>query len=388
MGLCSYQRLFSILIPFCFSCLDFSAAIDTITSTQFLKDPQTLSSNGTRSELGKGRDMTIIIKVTVIIGTIILVTCAYFLWKWTGRHSRTDKKSDNSILGELSEQELLQYDFEKLATATNNFHSSNKLGQGGFGPVYKGKLQDGQEIAVKRLSTASKQGLEEFKNEVIVISKLQHRNLVKLFGCCIERDEKMLIYEYLPNKSLDAFVFDPLEYFGMAKIFGGDEDHANTRRIVGTYGYMAPEYAMEGLFSEKSDVFSFGILLLEIVSGRRNSSFYNNEESLGLLGIAWKLWNEENIVTLIDPELHEPGHEKDILRCLQIGLICAQELARERPNMATVISMLNSEIVDLPSPRQPAYTERQNMMSSESTGERSHGLHSNNSVSITEIQGR
>ncbi|KAI4299257.1 hypothetical protein L6164_032734 [Bauhinia variegata] len=280
MGLCSYQRLFSILIPFCFSCLDFSAAIDTITSTQFLKDPQTLTSNGTRSELGKGRDMTIIITVSVIIGTIIIVTCAYFLWKWTGRHSRTDKTSDNSIIGELSEQELLQYDFEKLATATNNFHSSNKLGQGGFGPVYKGKLQDGREIAVKRLSTASKQG------------------------------------------------------------------------------------------------------------GRRNSSFYNNEESLGLLGIAWKLWNEENIVTLIDPELHEPGHEKDILRCLQIGLICAQELARERPNMATVISMLNSEIVDLPSPRQPAFTERQNMMSSESTGERSHGLHSNNSVSITEIQAR
>ena len=144
------------------------------------------------------------------------------------------EQTGNKVFEELSRvklQELLLFDFEKLATATNNFHQSNKLGQGGFGPVYKvprnkvikylnplfivvlnhfflqGKLQDGQEIAVKRLSRASGQGLEEFMNEVVVISKLQHRNLVRLLGCCIEGDEKMLLYEYMQNKSLDVLIF-------------------------------------------------------------------------------------------------------------------------------------------------------------------------------------
>ncbi|XP_075667339.1 G-type lectin S-receptor-like serine/threonine-protein kinase At1g11330 isoform X2 [Castanea sativa] len=248
--------------------------------------------------------------------------------------SHTPFPSDN--LNQV--QELPLFNFEMLVRATNDFHLSSKLGQGGFGPVYKGKLSDGQEIAVKRLSRTSAQGLEEFMNEVVVISKLQHRNLVRLLGCCVEGEERMLLYEYMPNKSLDAFLFDPhkerlldwkkrfniiegigrgllylhrdsrlriihrdlkasnilldkelnpkISDFGMARIFGSDEDQANTNRVVGTYGYMSPEYAMEGRFSEKSDVFSFGVLLLEIVSGRRNTSFYNDEQSQSLLGLA------------------------------------------------------------------------------------------------------
>ncbi|PNX55079.1 G-type lectin S-receptor-like serine/threonine-kinase [Trifolium pratense] len=200
---------------------------------------------------------------------------------------KAEEYTDN-VIGELSQaklQELLLYNFEKLAIATNNFHESNKLGQGGFGPVYKGILQDGKEIAVKRLSVSSGQGLKEFMNEVVVISKLQHRNLVRLLGCCIERDEKMLMYEFMPNKSLDAYVFDQsrnklldwekrfsiiegiargilylhrdsrlkiihrdlkasnilldeelnpkISDFGMARIFGVSEDRANTQRVVG-----------------------------------------------------------------------------------------------------------------------------------------------------------
>ncbi|XP_047164832.1 G-type lectin S-receptor-like serine/threonine-protein kinase At1g11300 [Vigna umbellata] len=416
-------------------------------------------------EHDKGTHTAIIVGVTVTVVTVIIVTCAYVMWRTSNHpakiwHSIRSARNRNindfqrlkkvetlehpshKVIEELSQvklQELLLFDFERLATATNNFHLSNKLGQGGFGPVYKGKLQDGKEVAVKRLSRASGQGQEEFMNEVVVISKLQHRNLVRLFGCCIEGDEKMLIYEYLPNKSLDVLIFDPsksklldwrkrcgiiegiargllylhrdsrlriihrdlktsnilldeelnpkISDFGMARIFGGSEDQANTNRVVGTYGYMSPEYAMQGLFSEKSDVFSFGVLALEILSGRRNSSFYDDEHVLSLLGFAWIQWKEDNISSLIDPEVYDPSHHKDILRCIHIALLCVQELAIDRPSMAAVISMLNSEVAFLPPPSQPAFILRQNLLNSESS-KGSHRFSSTNTASITTISGR
>ncbi|CAJ2670177.1 unnamed protein product [Trifolium pratense] len=411
------------------------------------------------AELGisdKGHKGTIVIIISVLTGIIIIVIiAAYFICM---RASNPVRKKQNRIfqfnkivkpegytnnaIGELSQeklQELLLYNFEKLATATNNFDLSNKLGQGGFGPVYKGILQDGKEIAVKRLSRSSGQGLEEFMNEVVVISKLQHRNLVRLLGCCIEGDEKMLMYEYMPNRSLDAYVFDPsrnklldwekrfniiegiargllylhrdsrlkiihrdlkasnillddelnpkISDFGMARIFKVSEDHANTQRVVGTYGYMAPEYAMQGVFSDKSDVFSFGVLLIEIVCGRRNSSFIESENALTLLGIAWIQWKEGNILSLIEPEIYDDCHQKNILRCIHIGLLCVQESAAERPTMAAVVSMLNSEIMDIPPARQPAFLLMQNMMNTVSSEERIE-LYSNNGLSITNIHGR
>ncbi|CAL5429366.1 unnamed protein product [Camellia sinensis] len=246
--------------------------------------------------------------------------------------------------------------FASVVEATNNFSIENKLGQGGFGPVYKGKLQEGQVIAVKRLSTTSCQGLVEFKNELILISKLQHTNLVRVLGCCIHGEEKMLIYEFLRNNSLDTYIFgtDPakrglldwtkrlniiegvaqgllylhkysrmrvihrdlkasnvlldenmnakISDFGMARIFKINETEANTKRPAGTYGYMSPEYAMLGTFSVKSDVFSFGVLILEIVSGRRNTSFYDfDNRSLNLTGYAWELWKEGTALELKDP---------------------------------------------------------------------------------------
>ncbi|XLT47219.1 hypothetical protein HN873_039823, partial [Arachis hypogaea] len=152
-------------------------------------------------------------------------------------------------------------------------------------------------------------------------------------------------------------------------------------------GYMPPEYAMEGLFSEKSDVYSFGVLLLEIVSGRRNTSFYNHQQSLSLVGYAWKLWNENNIISLTDPEIMDPCFEKSILRCIHIGLLCVQELTKERPTISTVVLMLISEITHLPPPGQVAFVHKQKLHSSESS-RKSHQSSSNNNVTLTELEGR
>ncbi|KAI3437307.1 uncharacterized protein J3R85_005440 [Psidium guajava] len=173
----------------------------------------------------------------------------------------------------------------------------------------------------------------------------------------------------------------------MARILGGNENQANTRRVVGTYGYMAPEYAMEGRFSEKSDVFSFGILLLEIVSGRRNSSFHEEDQCLSLLGLAWKLWNEDNALELVDPNIPVTSFAIELSRCINVGLLCTQERAKDRPSVSTVISMINSEIVDLPRPKQPAFTVRKITQDTDSSGQ-SHKTCSANEVTLTSLHGR
>ncbi|KAK7357545.1 hypothetical protein VNO80_16834 [Phaseolus coccineus] len=236
---------------------------------------------------------------------------------------------------EIRSSETLQLDFSTIMTATNNFSDANRLGQGGFGPVYKGKLSNGQDVAVKRLSKNSLQGDIEFKNEVMLVAKLQHRNLVKLIGFCLERTERLLVYEFVPNKSLDFFIFDEVRRvqldwekrhkiiggiargllylhqdsrltiihrdlkasnilldaemcskisdFGMARLFEVDQTQDNTSRVVGTYGYMAPEYVFRGQFSVKSDVYSFGVLVLEIVTGQKNSWACREENEGDLL---------------------------------------------------------------------------------------------------------
>ncbi|KAG6675778.1 hypothetical protein I3842_15G121400 [Carya illinoinensis] len=341
----------------------------------------------------------IIIVAPTLVGIILVVSIIYsFL--------RVRKRKDHfETMDEIGNVESLQFDFDIIRAATCDFSDANKVGKGGFGPVYEGKLPNGQEIAVKRLSRNSGQGNLEFKNEVVLVAKLQHRNLVRLLGFCLEGNERLLVYEFVPNSSLDHYIFDPqkranldwesrykiikgiargllylhedsrlriihrdlkaanvlldiemnpkISDFGMARMCVLDQTEGRTNRIVGTYGYMAPEYAMLGEFSVKSDVFSFGVLMLEIISGQKITSFPEGENREYLLSYAWKNWREGTTANLIDLTLRS-GPPSEMIRCIHIGLLCVQANVADRLDMASVVFMLNSNFITLPLPTQPA----------------------------------
>ncbi|XP_058771666.1 G-type lectin S-receptor-like serine/threonine-protein kinase B120 [Vicia villosa] len=433
---------------------------------KFRHGGSTLRIRLARSELGderKIKKIVIVIISVVLAGLFCLGMFVWLVWRnkrklkvstasrrknrsvipmFDARKSRDvsaefSGSGENSLEGnQLSKTELPFYNFSCMSAATNNFSEQNKLGEGGFGPVYKGKLPTGEEIAVKRLSRRSSQGLEEFKNEMMLIAKLQHRNLVRLMGYSIEGEEKLLVYEFMPNKSLDCFLFDPIKQaqldwarwfeiiegiargllylhrdsrlriihrdlkasnilldknmnpkisdFGLARIFGGNQNEANTTRVVGTYGYMSPEYAMEGLFSVKSDVYSFGVLLLEIVSGRKNTSFRHSDDS-SLIGYAWHLWNERRALELVDGCIRDSSPENKALRCIHIGMLCVQDSAVLRPNMSNVVLMLESEATTLPLLVPPLVTS---MKRSEDREFYMGGLDVSNDLTVTMLVGR
>ncbi|KAJ6829328.1 receptor-like serine/threonine-protein kinase SD1-8 [Iris pallida] len=369
------------------------------------------------SQSQKANRRAVAIVVSLISGALLLSCFIFFLWRKKKRRKvnlgRTiffgDKLDEDDRRKEL---DLPLFNFGTIAAATESFSAKNKLGQGGFGHVYKGTLGGDKEIAVKRLAKSSQQGAEEFKNEVMLIAKLQNRNLVRLLGCCIQGEERMLIYEYMPNRSLDAFLFEKkkatlLEWqtryqiivgitrgllylhhdsryriihrdlkasnilldkemnpkisdFGMARLFGGDETDYNTRKVVGTYGYMSPEYAMEGIFSMKSDVYSFGVLLLEIISGKKNRGLYAFSPHLNLVSHAWSLWNEDESLELVDEAMNNNFPSNDVLKCIKIGLLCVQDHPEDRPLMPSVIEMLgaSADITSLPHPKQPGFITR------------------------------
>ncbi|XP_049370378.1 cysteine-rich receptor-like protein kinase 44 [Solanum verrucosum] len=352
---------------------------------------------------------TVIIIIVSTVTVVILVVCISLIMIMRRRRRKLVKNIQSIHGDDITTAESFQYDFSTIRAATDNFSSDNKLGQGGFGPVYKGKLPNSQEVAVKRLSADSGQGDLEFKNEVMLVARLQHRNLVRLLGFCLDGTERLLVYEFVPNASLDQFLFDPVKRrqldwerrskiiggiakgilylhedsrlriihrdlkasnvlldaemnpkiadFGMARLFELDETQGSTNRIVGTYGYMAPEYAMHGRFSVKSDVFSFGVLVLEILSGQKNTACFRNEESEeDLLSYAWTNWQEGTATNLIDPMFRgSSGLVRDIMRYIHIALLCVQENIGDRLTVAAVVLMLSSLSLSLPVPSGPAY---------------------------------
>ncbi|XP_062170158.1 G-type lectin S-receptor-like serine/threonine-protein kinase SD1-1 [Alnus glutinosa] len=386
----------------------------------------------------KKKLIAFIVGSTFLVVGMTIVALVSFIWKKKLRNQEMTKRNqrkdcDNG--GGKNDMELPIFDLAAIANATDNF-SNNKLGEGGFGPVYKGILPDGRYIAVKRLSKNSGQGLNEFKNEVILIAKLQHRNLVKILGYCIQENENMLIYEYMPNKSLDSFIFDQTQSklldwhkriniihgvargllylhedsrlriihrdlkasnilldnnmnpkisdFGLARSFGGDQIDSKTNRIIGTHGYMSPEYAMHGRYSIKSYVFSFGVLVLETMSGKKNREFCHPDHDLNLLGHAWKLWIEDRSMELIDELESDLYTLCNVLRHIHVGLLCVQQKPEDRPNMSSVVRMLTNESL-LPRPRQPGFfTDPLEAVPSSSK----HATCSVNRVTITLLEAR
>ncbi|KAL3740530.1 hypothetical protein ACJRO7_021762 [Eucalyptus globulus] len=355
---------------------------------------------------GKSNSTKTVIIAVATSASVVLVIGVVIILIMKRKKKQPRQRVEGEVEDEISTAESLHYDFGTIRAATDNFSDSKKLGQGGFGAVYMGRLSNGQEIAVKRLSQNSGQGEVEFKNEVMLLARLQHRNLVRLLGFCLEGVERLLIYEFVPNSSLDRFIFDPLKRanldwdrrhkiimgvargmlylhedsrlriihrdlkasnilldsdmnpkiadFGMARLFELDQTQAETNRVVGTYGYMAPEYAMHGNFSIKSDVFSFGVLILEIVSGQKNNLFRVGDNTEILTSYVWKCWREGAISNIIDPSITSAS-STEIARCIHIGLLCVQENVADRPTMASVLLTLNSHSITLQVPSQPAF---------------------------------
>lgn len=320
-----------------------------------------------------------------------LAALGFFIFKQKQRKRRLREEDEEELAGMTNRPDTFSY--LELKNATNDFNISNLLGEGGFGAVHKGKLYDGRIVAVKQLTVANTQGKRQFMAEIGTISAVQHRNLVKLYGCCIEGDKRLVVYEYLENRSLDQALFGKsgifldwptrfdiclgaargLAYlheessirivhrdvkasnilldadlnpkisdFGLAKLYDDKKTHITTR-VAGTIGYLAPEYAMRGHLTEKADVFGFGVVALEVLSGRPNADATLEEEKVYLLEWAWRLHEGKHALDLVDPKLSS-FDEKQASRLIGVALLCTQASPMLRPHMSRVIAMLAGDI--------------------------------------------
>uniref|UniRef100_A0A0D3G590 non-specific serine/threonine protein kinase n=1 Tax=Oryza barthii TaxID=65489 RepID=A0A0D3G590_9ORYZ len=327
----------------------------------------------------------------ILIGAIVLVLAALFGVFTLVKKRRALAQQKEELYSLVGRPDVFSY--AELKLATDNFSSQNILGEGGFGPVYKGKLPDERVIAVKQLSQSSHQGTSQFVTEVATISAVQHRNLVILHGCCIDSKTPLLVYEYLENGSLDRAIFGDsnlnldwvmrfeiilgiargLTYlheessvrivhrdikasnvlldtnlipkisdFGLAKLYDENQTHVSTR-IAGTLGYLAPEYAMRGHLSEKADIFAFGVVMLETVAGRPNTDNSLEESQICLLEWAWGLYEMDQALGIVDPSLKE--FDKDeAFRVIYVALVCTQGSPHQRPPMSKVVTMLTGDV--------------------------------------------
>ncbi|KAD3336834.1 hypothetical protein E3N88_32353 [Mikania micrantha] len=325
--------------------------------------------------------------ISVGASCFVLLVLAIIWWKCLLKHN---KRKDKDYQG--MELRTISFSLTQLKSATHNFSAANKIGEGGFGPVYKGTLSDGTVVAVKQLSSESRQGNREFLNEVGVISCLQHPNLVKLHGCCIDADHLMLVYEYLENNSLsnalfglnhselmldwptrfkicvgiarglaflheesrlkivhrdikatnvllDKYLNPKIADFGLARLNEDDQTHVCTR-VAGTIGYMAPEYALWGFLSDKADVYSFGVLALEIVSGKNNTSYIPRDNCICLLDWACQLQKSKNYEELFDEKLGSKIDKEEAMIMVKVALLCTNGSPSIRPQMSEIVSML------------------------------------------------
>ncbi|KAJ9168724.1 hypothetical protein P3X46_020217 [Hevea brasiliensis] len=337
---------------------------------------------------GGGKRKKLIVAGAVVLPSFLILIVIGTLW-WTG------------YLGgrAVKEQELLGLDlqtgiftFRQIKAATNNFDPANKIGRGGFGSVYKGTLSDGTIVAVKQLSSKSKQGHREFLNEIGMISALQHPNLVRLYGCCVEGNQLLLVYEYMENNSLAHTLFGKEESqlkmdwqtrqricvgiakglaflheesalkivhrdikaanilldrdlnpkisdFGLAKLDEEENTHIDTE-FFGTIGYMAPEYALWGYLTYKADVYIFGIVALEIVVGKSNMKYRSDENFVCLMDWALVLQQKEDLMELVDPRLGSQFNKEEAVRMIKVALLCTFSSPALRPTMSEVVRML------------------------------------------------
>ncbi|KAG2681716.1 hypothetical protein I3843_11G158000 [Carya illinoinensis] len=320
--------------------------------------------------------------------------CFSFFFRKKGASSdKQTIKDDEDISGIRN---VNMYTYKELRVATNNFSPANKIGEGGFGCVYKGTLRDGSVAAIKVLSADSSQGVREFLTEINVISEVEHDNLVKLYGCCAEGNHRILVYGYLENNSLaqtllggghssvqfswqtrhkicigvaqglaflhegvqphiihrdikasnillDKDLTPKISDFGLAKFISANLTHISTR-VAGTAGYLAPEYAIRGQVTRKADIYSFGVLLIEIVSGRNNTNKRLPAEEQYLLERAWELHKKGELLRLVDASLSDDFNVEEACRFLKIGLLCTQDNPKLRPSMSTVVRMLLGEM--------------------------------------------